>query len=266
MERKQDGDTRLACRKEDKEREMDLKTLLLKELVEGQESTTQLHTVLQDMLPPNGGSASAAATLMIRILSSFSQAISLLDVQGTVHGLPNARFPDEQRLAASGNKRKLLPQPRKSGYRRRSYFRCGHKYDRGCQATRQVQRSEEDPSTFVITYMGQHACAGGSTPPGPPSPCVISFGSNTCAATAAQERLFPSPISSRDSEVPSNPTPWTSSTELTFADLPLCFDSVSMVTPGCHSSADAFNSEFNPEPLEFGGVFCFGQGELLPQR
>lgn len=119
MERKQDEDTRLACRKEDKEQEMDLKTLSLKDLIEGQESATQLHTILQDILPLlKSGSASTAATLMTRILSSFSRPISLLEVQGMVEGLPNTRVSDERRLDASSDKRKLH-QPGKSGYRRR---------------------------------------------------------------------------------------------------------------------------------------------------
>lgn len=116
---------------------------------------------------------------------------------------------------------------------------------------------------FVITYMGQHACVGGSTSPTPPSPCVISFGSNTYTANAAQEKPFPSPIPpSRDEEVPNDSTPWTSPTELIFPDFPVYFDSVS----GCHASADSLNLEFNPEALEFGGVFCFGQGEQLHQK
>ncbi|CAL9209967.1 unnamed protein product [Musa hybrid cultivar] len=275
---------------------MDLKTLSLKDLIEGQESATQLHTILQDILPLlKSGSASTAATLMTRILSSFSRPISLLEVQGMVEGLPNTRVSDERRLDASSDKRKLH-QPGKSGYRRRAhpctntrvvsetmddghvwrkygqknictskfprslYYRCGHKYDRGCQATRQVQRSEEDPSMFVITYMGQHACVGGSTSPSPPSPCVISFGSN-----AVQEKSFPSPIPSRDEELPNDSTPWTSPTELIFPDFPIYFDSVSTATSGCHASADSLNLEFNPEALEFGGVFCFGQGEPLHQ-
>ncbi|ONK77168.1 uncharacterized protein A4U43_C02F3800 [Asparagus officinalis] len=40
----------------------------------------------------------------------------------------------------------------------RSYFRCPHKYDQGCKATRQVQQSEQDPSRFTVTYFGQHTC------------------------------------------------------------------------------------------------------------
>ena len=41
---------------------------------------------------------------------------------------------------------------------RRSYFRCKHKYEQLCPATRQVQQSEADPSMFEITYIGDHTC------------------------------------------------------------------------------------------------------------
>ncbi|KAG0488725.1 hypothetical protein HPP92_007332 [Vanilla planifolia] len=40
----------------------------------------------------------------------------------------------------------------------RSYYRCTHKYDRGCIATRQVQKSEENPFVYIITYFGEHTC------------------------------------------------------------------------------------------------------------
>ncbi|XP_077216122.1 WRKY DNA-binding transcription factor 70-like [Tasmannia lanceolata] len=40
----------------------------------------------------------------------------------------------------------------------RCYFRCTHKNDQECQAIKQVQRREDDPSTYLITYMGQHTC------------------------------------------------------------------------------------------------------------
>ncbi|XP_058110666.1 WRKY DNA-binding transcription factor 70-like [Magnolia sinica] len=41
----------------------------------------------------------------------------------------------------------------------RSYFRCTHKNDQGCQATKQVQQTEDDgPSMYRITYMGHHTC------------------------------------------------------------------------------------------------------------
>lgn len=40
----------------------------------------------------------------------------------------------------------------------RGYFRCTHKHDQGCQATKHVQKSEDDPSLYVVTYMEQHTC------------------------------------------------------------------------------------------------------------
>ncbi|XP_050379411.1 WRKY DNA-binding transcription factor 70-like [Argentina anserina] len=43
----------------------------------------------------------------------------------------------------------------------RSYFRCSHKYDQGCKATKQVQKLDDDPSLFRTTYIGNHTCKHG---------------------------------------------------------------------------------------------------------
>ncbi|KAK4746951.1 hypothetical protein SAY87_025988 [Trapa incisa] len=40
----------------------------------------------------------------------------------------------------------------------RSYFRCTHKYEHGCKATKQVQMMEDDPVEYHITYIGIHTC------------------------------------------------------------------------------------------------------------
>ncbi|CAK9176327.1 unnamed protein product [Ilex paraguariensis] len=40
----------------------------------------------------------------------------------------------------------------------RCYFRCTHKHDQGCRATKQVQRTEEDPMKYQTTYFGHHTC------------------------------------------------------------------------------------------------------------
>jgi hypothetical protein len=40
----------------------------------------------------------------------------------------------------------------------RNYYRCTHKFDQGCQATKQVQRTEDDPPMYQITYHGNHSC------------------------------------------------------------------------------------------------------------
>ncbi|GKU89167.1 hypothetical protein SLEP1_g3339 [Rubroshorea leprosula] len=40
----------------------------------------------------------------------------------------------------------------------RGYYRCSHRNVQGCLATKQVQRSDEDPTIFEITYRGRHTC------------------------------------------------------------------------------------------------------------
>lgn len=53
----------------------------------------------------------------------------------------------------------------------RSYYRCTYRNLHDCWATKQVQRSDEDPSMFEITYRGKHTCTQGShSVPAPASP------------------------------------------------------------------------------------------------
>ncbi|OVA01933.1 DNA-binding WRKY [Macleaya cordata] len=40
----------------------------------------------------------------------------------------------------------------------RGYYRCTHRNVQGCLAIRQVQRCDEDPSIFSVTYRGRHTC------------------------------------------------------------------------------------------------------------
>ncbi|XP_077229925.1 putative WRKY transcription factor 41 [Tasmannia lanceolata] len=40
----------------------------------------------------------------------------------------------------------------------RGYYRCTHRNVQGCLATKQVQRSDEDPTIFDVTYRGHHTC------------------------------------------------------------------------------------------------------------
>ncbi|PSS28797.1 WRKY transcription factor [Actinidia chinensis var. chinensis] len=46
----------------------------------------------------------------------------------------------------------------------RGYYRCTHRNVQGCLATKQVQRSDEDPTIFEITYRGRHTCTESSRP------------------------------------------------------------------------------------------------------
>nr|QIL87970.1 putative WRKY transcription factor 70 [Lilium longiflorum] len=147
------------------------------------DSTTLLSSLLQDHAP-----GSPTRVLTEEILSSISKALLVLDdckksaVQRTSN--PSPPFSDHTQKVVSSSKRKIIParrvyksrsQPyscttittktindayswRKYGQKRiynatfpRCYYRCTHKPDRGCQATRQVQQSEEDPAMFVST-------------------------------------------------------------------------------------------------------------------
>nr|AVO00697.1 WRKY transcription factor 53-like [Cymbidium sinense] len=40
----------------------------------------------------------------------------------------------------------------------RSYYRCTHRKSQGCSAMKQVQKSDENPLIFDITYLGTHTC------------------------------------------------------------------------------------------------------------
>lgn len=50
----------------------------------------------------------------------------------------------------------------------RSYYRCTFRSTQGCWATKQVQRSDEDPTMFDITYRGNHTCSQGNNAVLPP--------------------------------------------------------------------------------------------------
>ncbi|KAH9626690.1 hypothetical protein KSS87_021589 [Heliosperma pusillum] len=43
----------------------------------------------------------------------------------------------------------------------RGYYRCTHRHSKGCTATKQVQRSDEDSSIYQVMYTGEHTCYTG---------------------------------------------------------------------------------------------------------
>uniref|UniRef100_A0ACD5W6R9 Uncharacterized protein n=1 Tax=Avena sativa TaxID=4498 RepID=A0ACD5W6R9_AVESA len=46
----------------------------------------------------------------------------------------------------------------------RSYYRCTHKNYYGCDAKKKVQRLDDDPFTYEVTYCGNHSCLTSTTP------------------------------------------------------------------------------------------------------
>ncbi|KAG8067714.1 hypothetical protein GUJ93_ZPchr0005g14482 [Zizania palustris] len=60
----------------------------------------------------------------------------------------------------------------------RSYYRCTHKNYYGCEAKKKVQRRDEDPFTYEVTYCGGHSCLTSTTP-------LLTLPTTTGAAAAA---------------------------------------------------------------------------------
>ncbi|CAL9100010.1 unnamed protein product [Musa acuminata var. zebrina] len=130
----------------------------------------------------------------------------------------------------------------------RSYFRCTHKYDQGCMAHRQAQLSEDDPTDFVITYIGEHTCRDPTVvPPQMVSAsilqdtCLISFGAG--GHGVRQEASVPASFASQkqesDEDAASNLT--TASSSSGYFLLPATENPVVTtpdVTSGFHTATD----------------------------
>ncbi|KAJ9539868.1 hypothetical protein OSB04_026374 [Centaurea solstitialis] len=54
----------------------------------------------------------------------------------------------------------------------RGYYRCTHQKLYNCPAKKQVQRLDNDPYTFEVTYRGDHTCTMSSTAPSMPPPSL----------------------------------------------------------------------------------------------
>ncbi|XP_010683475.2 probable WRKY transcription factor 46 [Beta vulgaris subsp. vulgaris] len=83
----------------------------------------------------------------------------------------------------------------------RNYYRCTHKHDQECQATKQVQQISENPNKYNIIYHGTHTCKNhhnNSTiimeSPEENSSIFLSFETNnyTTAKHGLNTSLFPS--------------------------------------------------------------------------
>ncbi|XP_004248079.1 probable WRKY transcription factor 30 [Solanum lycopersicum] len=121
--------------------------------------------------------------LLEKILSSIDKSLSILNCE--VYNGTNDPFP--LRDQGQNKKRKKMQQWskqvrvhgtelesfnhddgyswRKYGQKNilgaihpRAYYRCTHRNTQGCLATKQVQKSEQDPLVFDVTYKGMHSC------------------------------------------------------------------------------------------------------------
>ncbi|KAJ1382597.1 WRKY domain [Sesbania bispinosa] len=74
----------------------------------------------------------------------------------------------------------------------RSYYRCTHKFDQRCQATKQVQRIQEKPPLYKTIYYGHHTCKNILNPdiildPNSPSDTSILLSFNNTFPTPSKQ-------------------------------------------------------------------------------
>ncbi|KAJ0979198.1 hypothetical protein J5N97_014672 [Dioscorea zingiberensis] len=115
-----------------------------------------------------------------------SQPAALALGGGGISGEPSGQRPSRKRKDSEGARTVRVPAPRTGntesppddGYTwrkygqkdilgskfPRSYFRCTHKNFYGCEAKKQVQRLNEDPFTYEVTYCGDHSCQTSTSP------------------------------------------------------------------------------------------------------
>ncbi|XP_062213437.1 transcription factor WRKY45-2-like [Phragmites australis] len=163
------------------------------DLIEAREGVARLRRLI---LQEDDHHRSPLVELVDGVLNRLSSAMSALDLSGAAAGgqSPAARSDGaRQSVSSSGNTKKRSSFSRRSqqsshkivtaslddghiwrkyGQKEiqnsrhpRSYFRCTHKSNQGCNAKRHVQLCETDPSKHVVTYYGEHTCRDPSTIP-----------------------------------------------------------------------------------------------------
>ncbi|CAN6352240.1 unnamed protein product [Urochloa humidicola] len=87
--------------------------------------------------------------------------------QRTPSGARSQRTPSDRKITATLEDghvwRKYGQKAIPNSPHPRSYYRCIHRPDQGCSATRQVQTCEADPSKFDVSYYGEHTCSSVSS-------------------------------------------------------------------------------------------------------
>ncbi|KDP28510.1 hypothetical protein JCGZ_14281 [Jatropha curcas] len=160
---------------------------LINELSQGKELAEQLRNHLNP-----SSSLETRLFLVDKLLSSYEKALCLLNWVELSHSYPNSTPTTDVSLQPSKKKRKTQIRcteevkvcsgtgaqagPPDDGYSwrkygqkdilganfPRGYFRCIHRHSQGCLAIKQVQRSDQDPSIFEVTYRGRHTCVQAS--------------------------------------------------------------------------------------------------------
>ncbi|KAK7277074.1 hypothetical protein RIF29_18224 [Crotalaria pallida] len=214
------------------------------ELMRGYEFAKQLRQVINNNDNESATTIFAAQDLVKNVLKSFTNTLFLVNkgrtFESSHHVSSSKESPAKSEDSHESHKRStIINKDRRGCYKRRrtaetweevlesptndghqwrkygqkpilnnKYLRCSHKLDQGCQATKQVQRIQEEPPLYKTTYCGQHTCTNllinpetilDPSSPSDPSILLISF-DNTFPTPTKQEwpllsSSFPSPQS-----------------------------------------------------------------------
>uniref|UniRef100_A0ACD5YAC9 Uncharacterized protein n=1 Tax=Avena sativa TaxID=4498 RepID=A0ACD5YAC9_AVESA len=142
----------------------------------------------------------------------------------------------------------------------RGYYRCTYQKTQGCAATKQVQRADEDPTLFDVTYHGTHTCvhktaaaAAANVQPAMPNPdahsLLQSLTVNTEGLTSGPQQSTPFSFSSPAVSSLTPPGHYPSSTPSTPEN---CFgQGVTLSPPRLELSPATSDSSYNPmNPFE----------------
>ncbi|KHN29497.1 WRKY DNA-binding transcription factor 70-like [Glycine soja] len=174
----------------------------IEELLRGRDSAQQLKSVINGTYD-DGSATPFAQQLVKEVLMSFTNSLLFLHNNPTSesHHVFNVQVwdsPKSEDSQESNCKSSTIKEPRGCYKRRRTeqtwekeseapiddghhwrkygqkeilnakfprnYYRCTHKFDQGCQATKQVQRVQEEPILFKTTYYGHHTCKNLANP------------------------------------------------------------------------------------------------------
>lgn len=161
------------------------KETLISELTQGKEFVNMLKNQFDPLASPK-----ECDLLLEKILSSLDKSLSILNwkvFNGTKSHFSSCSSISDLRDQGQNKKRKKMQQWSKQvrisgtglessnhddGYswrkygqkdilgaiHPRAYYRCTHRNTQDCLATKQVQKSKEDPLVFEVTYIGRHSC------------------------------------------------------------------------------------------------------------
>ncbi|KAH6776881.1 hypothetical protein C2S51_008193 [Perilla frutescens var. frutescens] len=178
---------------------------VITELNRGREIADRLRRMLREAgFDGSAGSVAPAQRLVSQLLDTFTHSLSMLrdasdsDEVSQVHSAaaaaalksedsgescktpaPKDRRGCYKRKRNSDTWTKETPNLLEDGYawrkygqkvilnakHPRNYFRCTHKFDQECHASKQVQKVQDSPPLFRTTYLGHHTCKNLFKPP-----------------------------------------------------------------------------------------------------